>query len=261
MGSLFVKKNLFISLILVQVACFASFLYSFDSIYISTVPEIRIPNTHIVDANDATGAIILRGKQPESDADFSDLAKYGVNEFLIFKNDVKGEVEIEKAKLRQIGIKDKNIHNMKFRWKKIKSFKEACTQTIEAFAILQNASKNGTKLYFHCTMGEDRTGYLAGLYILLSRGLNPKSVFYNEMCKHGYSSGNPHKPDDVVDILDSELTPIYVKMAYKINKGFITPDKLDKSVCEIDPESDTSFNDNPEFEIGDYDCRKWEKDY
>ena len=114
----------------------------------------------------------------------------------------------------------------------------ACEQTLEALAVIQDVlgSKN-RKVFFHCTVGEDRTGYLAGVYRMLFGGSSAKNVFQNEMCARGYEGGNPDKPFNVVNIIRGELTPLFLLMSIQIQNGTLNLSNLknaSKSICDID---------------------------
>ena len=78
----------------------------------------------------------------------------------------------------------------------------------------------------------------------------PITIFNDEMCERGYSAGNPQKPfAAVVKEVDTDLTPLFLKMAFKIKQGELSPTSLDESVCDTDPESDPAFTTtdwNPE---------------
>jgi hypothetical protein len=92
---------------------------------------------------------------------------------LIFKNQnfAPGDVDEE---LRQLtdpqGVarlpKDR-ILNVAFPWKKMDPWPQTCRQVVSALWFIQNAASKGGRVYVHCTVGEDRTGVLAGIYRLL----------------------------------------------------------------------------------------------
>jgi hypothetical protein len=107
----------------------------------------------------------------------------------------------------------------------------------------------------HCTVGEDRTGYLSGLYRLLGDGASGvDTIFHDEMCQRGYSSGNPQKPfAGVATEIDNDLTPLFLKMAFKISRGELTPTSLDESVCDVDPSSDPAFTE-PQWNAESFRC-------
>ena len=87
------------------------------------------------------------------------------------------------------------------------------------------------KIFFHCTVGEDRTGYLAGLWKMLSDNVSRNEAFHNEMCINGYGAGNPIKPDYVVNEIRQDLTPMFTYMAYLIDKNLVSLANLTKRYC------------------------------
>src|SRR5689334_9176825 len=74
----------------------------------STVPEIPIPNTHLLDGSEGQ---IIRGMEPQTDKDAKSLRHYGVSKILIFRNNVGGEstVESELDLLKKNGFKAADI--------------------------------------------------------------------------------------------------------------------------------------------------------
>jgi len=114
--------------------------------------------------------------------------------------------------------------------------------TVRSLKQLKAWQSAGKTAFFHCTVGEDRTGYLAGLYRLLTEQSTPADIFQQEMCERGYSAGNPQKPQiAVVNEVDNDLTPLYAKMAFKIANGELSATSLDENVCTTDPASDPAF--------------------
>ena len=220
----------------------------------STVPAIGIPNTHIVASK---AGKVLRGMAPLSEQDVKQLAQFGINEILIFRNDVPGETGIadELALLEKVKIDPSRIHNIPFKWKELNGFKEPCEQTVKALKVIKNAlAEKGRGLFFHCTVGEDRTGYLAGLYRVLFEKSGGKQAFKNEMCAHGYAEANPKKPAEISKIVHENITPLYLKMLYLVETGAISSDQLDETVCNNDPGLNPEFQKNLSPAPGDYHC-------
>ncbi|MES2526755.1 MAG: dual specificity protein phosphatase family protein [Bdellovibrionota bacterium] len=183
------------------------------------VPGLTIPNSHQVDK----GGNVFRGRQPEKLVD--ELAHIGISDVIIFKNDVKGEVVKEIAELNRLGIKS---HHIPFRWKQYPSMQEACEQIVEAISIIKKVKAVNGKVFLHCTAGEDRTGTVMGLYRMMSEKMSQAQVFRGEMCPRGFSDGNPHKPKAVTSAIEAELTPLFVTLAGKIEKG----ETLSKASCK-----------------------------
>ena len=195
-----------------------------------------IPNAHIVYAND--GAQVIRGKAPANAQQMQELIDLGVSEFIIFKNDVKGEVEKEKQALKELGIAPRSITHIAFPWKDLHDFKTACTMTVKALKTIEAAVAKNKSLYFHCTVGEDRTGYLAGLWGLWAGTYTsvPQSV-KEELCARGYEAGNKDKPyKNVVLKIRETLTPTYLKMVMVLADARNRGQELNPSLCETEPE-------------------------
>ncbi len=184
---------------------------------------LTIPNSFQVDRS----GNVFRGKEPKKQ--ITELAQLGITDVIIFKNDVRGEVVQEIAGLQQLGIK---TYHIPFRWKEYPSMVEACEQTVDALNIIQVVKSKGGKVFFHCTAGEDRTGMLAGLYRMLEERLNTQTIFTTEMCPRGYSDGNPNKPLLVSSAIEKELTPLFLALSAKIERGEWRYGKLiNKATC------------------------------
>jgi len=186
----------------------------------ATYKETGIPNSHLVTKN------IIRGMAPRNEIDIDKLLSLGVSEFLIFKIDTNGEVQKEIDLLLQKGVPKKNISQYDFPWKDITDFRAICEMTMDALKKIENAEKNNHKMYFHCTVGEDRTGYLAGLYRIYSEKKSVDEIFMKELCDKGYEAGNPKKGMNVVAKIRESLTPSFLTMAKLIQKG-----GLSKKLC------------------------------
>ena len=170
----------------------------------SSHAEINIQNFFTVDQNEQ----IFRGKEPGKN--INQLVDIGITDVIIFKNDVRGEVENELVTLESLGI---NGHHIPFHWKDIPSMNEACEQVIEALTIIKKVRAKGGSVFFHCTAGEDRTGLLAGLFTMLDQGVDQNTAFEDEMCAKGYSNGNHKKPKMVTSAIERGLTPLFMAMA------------------------------------------------
>ena len=186
------------------------------------VDGLTIPNSHQVDKE----GNVFRGRQPEKLVD--ELAHIGITDVIIFKNDVKGEVVKEISELNRLGIRS---HHIPFRWKQYPSMVEACEQIVEALTVIRDVKRVNGKTFLHCTAGEDRTGAVMGLYRMLSEKMTMKQVFSQEMCPRGYSNGNSHKPVKVTDAIEAELTPLFVTLAGKVERGELKLNALSKTSC------------------------------
>ena len=204
----------------------------------SDVVGIHIPNTHVA-AQGGLGTV-LRGSAPLKN-EIKQLKDYGVTDILIFKNQTRHEVDQEISWLKAAGYSSGQIHHIPFLWKNIGPFKQTCGQTISALRLLSKAYKTPKKaIFFHCTVGEDRTGFLAGLFRMLAEKWDTEKAFKEELCKNGYEAGNSRKPPDVITEVRAGLTPAYFKMASLISSGVLTLDNLNTSVCASEPMLDTN---------------------
>lgn len=204
----------------------------------SSVEGISLPNAHWVGA----GTKVLRGMEPRTEAQFAELKSAGIKSVVIFKNptgndDVGEEIEAW-------GLPAADVIHVPFKWKELESFKEPCEQTLEALRFIKAKTKARKKVFFHCTVGEDRTGYLAALYRVIFEDVEGRKAFDEDMCERGYSSGNPQKPGFVSGAVDSSLGPLYRSMAYLVSKGALTED-LDASVCAREPSVPADFMKEP----------------
>lgn len=209
---------------------------SLSSPFDSTVPGIGINNTHAVGGN----AKLLRGMAPHSTEDFDQLFAAGVGAVLVFKNQTGTGTDVadEMATFVSRGIPQSRVVNIPFKWKELGSFQEVCGQTVAALKFIKsNASR---KTFFHCTVGEDRTGLLAAVQRLLTEpALDGVAAWDGEMCERGYGAGNPLKPAFVKGQLEDGLKPFYRKMAYLAKTGRLS--SLSDSVCATDPEGAADF--------------------
>ena len=220
-------KTLILSLLLISCRTHAASLSG-------TVKGLSIPNSHVVTQNETQQ--VYRGRAP-TDKQMQELLDLGVRQFVIFKNDVRGEVHQEIADLKRLGVPAQNITAIPFPWKDIRSFKEVCEMTITALQTIEQATAKGESIFFHCTAGEDRTGYLASLWTLWSGAkTSARDSFKQDMCAHGYEAGNPHKPyRDVVVKIRETLTPTYLKMLVVLQQAREHNQELDLSLCGNEP--------------------------
>lgn len=199
----------------------------------SSVPGMTIGNAHVV----LRGAgHVLRGSAPTRKV--SELKRHGITNVVIFKNQTGREVDAELAELRAAGYTASQVKHIPFPWKDLPAFRTVCGYVVDALKILDAAYRTrGAAAFFHCTVGEDRTGMLAGLFRLLEKGGDIKRIFSSEMCKRGYEAGNPNKPAMVVNAIRAGVTPLYLKMARLILAGRLrtASGALSKAACARDP--------------------------
>lgn len=210
----------------------------------STFVGTGIPNSHLISEN------IIRGMAPRNSADIDTLLDLGVTNFLIFKIDTNGDVAKEINLLEEKGISKKNITHLDFPWKDITDFRPVCEMTITALKKMELAEKNQKKLFIHCTVGEDRTGYLSGLYKIMAQNADRDEVFENELCDKGYEAGNPKKGMNVVVKIRESLTPAYLTMAEIIMTAKKNKVALTKKLCDK-----IEFNSMSSAEVKKFKCK------
>lgn len=211
-----------------------------SSPFASTVDGIEIPNTHLV----GTSGKLYRGMAPRSDAEYDQLIAAGIGAVLVFKNQTGNGTDVadEITKLGTLGIASTRAKNIPFAWKDLPNYQDPCTQTVEALKFIKTNLSAGKKTFFHCTVGEDRTGMLAAMHRLLTeRTLDAGAAWDGEMCERGYGAGNPLKPGFVKGKLEDGLKPLYRKLAYLAKKGAL--DSLNTSVCANDPSTEADFEE------------------
>jgi len=200
----------------------------------SGVPGFTIPNVHGL-AGTGPG-LGLRGQAPRRD-EIPQLRTYGITDILIFKKQETKEVDREIGWLLAAGYQRDRIHTIPFPWKDMGAFRDNCALTVRALRLLRDLRADGSRgVYLHCTVGEDRTGYLAGLFRMLVDGWDEEQAFRRELCAHGFGDGNTAKPEWVKKAVLKELSPLYSRMAKLISSGRLKLDSLDEAVCDTEPE-------------------------
>lgn len=234
-------------------------------------------NSHAV-APDATPItqlsdpfILLRSKAPSKKEQLDYLKdEVGVKRILVFKEWTPAQA---RARERMIELYDSatftiptNVTNILFKWKGITDFKESCLQTIDGLKVIKAAEDANERILLHCTHGEDRTGYLSAMYRLLKNPVsfaNFRDIWKNEMCEHGYSSGNGTTGKLIgaapaIDHPVTGLTPLFLKMYSKIEDGTLNWETLNPEVCESEPSVDAfiASHSNENFSYDKMKCEK-----
>ena len=205
--------------------------FALSSPFQSSVEDITIKNTHAV----GTEGKIYRGQAPLGK--IQELDQFGITHILIFKNQTRKEIDQEYAELLEKGAGHIQTKQIDFLWHAYPSYKLACEQMIEGLKYIKFVKESGSgKMYFHCTVGEDRTGALAGLWRMLDSGYSLRKAFYLEMCENGYGHGNKNKPWYVYNEIRKDLTPLFVYMAKKIQTGELSYDNINSDICQEDIE-------------------------
>ena len=185
---------------------------------------------------------IFRGRAPKA-TEMNILVETGITTIVIFKNQLKTEVDDEITSLTAVGISKKKIYHIPFLWKDVRSEQLACEQVIQALGVLAKVERSANdKVLFHCTVGEDRTGLLAGLMTQLLDQEDANQSYINQMCAKGYAGGNPSKPKNVSLTVDKYLTPLYFKISTLIQQGRLSRSHLDKKLCAEISTLDTESN-------------------
>ena len=201
--------------------------------------QYSIKNIQIVSNNEKNEGFIFRGSQPFKESHYEQLKKMNIKNVIIFKLENTYEVFDEKLKLIEYGFEPENIFHIPMKWKNFKNFTEACEQTKLALEILIKSYINKERTYFHCTAGQDRTGYLDGLFqILINQKNSIEEVFQNRLCQFGYSSADSKKPMAISKAIDQELTVYFQQIAQKIQ----ALKEIGQSIEDLNCQSDTQEN-------------------
>lgn len=208
-----------------------------ESPFPSTVDGLTIPNAHELYSESGR---VIRGNAPNHRV--QELIDLGVTDILMFKtpNDVPGtdsnDLALEREAVRAAAEgagREVQMHWIPFPWKDVRDPELACRQIIQGLRLIEEVAADSERsLFFHCTVGEDRTGLLAGLSRMLHQGWSTTRAFQEEMCANGYEAGDPNKPKAVSDVIRRDLTPVFLRMAGLIKAGELTAESLDESVCE-----------------------------
>ena len=214
------------SILLFLVLTWSLQAFALKSPFPSTVSGITINNTHAVDDSGK----VFRGQAPLGKVE--ELRDLGFTDILIFKNQTRNEIDKEYAELIEKDSGHIQTKQIDFLWHAYPSYKMACEQIIEGLKYIKEVKESkDRKIFFHCTVGEDRTGALSGLWRMLTSNYSKKKAFYTEMCENGYGHGNANKPWYVYNEIRNDLTPLYIYMANKIESGELTYDDINSDIC------------------------------
>lgn len=202
-----------------------------ESFFASSVEGLDVPNSHIVG-----DSYIIRGQTPRNRDEYGQLLDIGVSQVIIFKNQTKNEVDAELEILKKLKIKTTHIE---FPWKDITEFAPVCEKALNALKILKENNDREITTFFHCTVGEDRTGVLAALFLqVLGAERDIEKLHREEMCQKGYEVGNPKKHGHVAKTVRENLNPVFLKMSYLLKKANY---KLQNVNCAHDFDRDQVF--------------------
>lgn len=191
-----------------------------------SVERVSLPNTHVVLEKNKNGAPIYRSNSPYLTQHILEIIQLNIDTVVVYKNFYsQDDQDLLYSLYADSGFDADKLVAIPMPWKrdgkKPFNYKKACEMTVEAMDILENSKKPAL---FHCTVGEDRTGMLAGL-LQVKNGMTVQKAFRDEMCGRGYEAGNPKKSSSpsVVESVREALTPLYLKMATVISQnGTIT---------------------------------------
>lgn len=225
----------------------------FNSPIPSSVEGISIPNTHELAKKEGR---VLRGQLPKV-TELKELGDAGVTDVLILRADSDGEAEVaDELKMLKLEPRIQNVVHIPLKWRDIRDYQEPCRQLIQGLRLIRDTLNTPNRtLYVHCTLGEDRTGVLAGLYKLVFEDHHTRGAFKGEMCRKGYAEGDHEKPRWVSSFIHSGLTPIYLSMAKLIQQKKITADNLDENVCRELPFKDMEIRKELARDLPKYTCR------
>ncbi len=200
-------------------------IQTLDSSYL---PLFELGNVHSLRPDHR----ILRGASPVGKTNFLKLE--GITDVLIFREAVSADVKKEKDELAQQGYNENQIHHVSMKWKDLPSIESGCRDVVAGLQIMERVEQDQRKkLYLHCTVGEDRTGLISGLYRMIYQGWSAERSYQNELCSHGFGGANPRKPMQVVEMIDRNLKPLYAHMSLLIEQGLLKMGRLDPQFCAL----------------------------
>ena len=110
--------------------------------------------------------------------------------------------------------------------------------------MIEHAKRQGEKLFLHCTVGEDRTGVIAGLWKYWTIEKSSREIMLKEMCAYGYEGRNPNKPRFNVENIQAWLTPFFLEMYDQLRISKQQGLSLDDIQC---PDTEFEPNINHEY--------------
>jgi len=209
-----------------------------DDDHVSRVPPsaagITVPNAHWI-----AESKILRANRPLTPAHIAELQGHGIHKVLVFKEFSSPESREKLRKLyTEYGYADVDMHWISFPWRDIKTYREPCEQVVEALNYIKAHENEG--VIFHCTVGEDRTGLLAGTLRQVRDGWSRERAFGEEMCPRGYANGNRDKDDFVKYQIHRALSPLFEYLSEAAAQKRLSWNALSSSVCQgIDAKIET----------------------
>ncbi|NCN40444.1 dual specificity protein phosphatase family protein [bacterium] len=231
---MFIKPKTFSLLLLLSLAACSS-SQDLISPFPSTVEGLSIPNSHLLDSTkpsfDQKDKLVIRGMRPRKLEQVKELQSMGVETIINFRaaGSHSEDTEAEKNLLSEAGWDLNGFHHIEFPWRNIKDFTKACEMTVSALKKMRDSEGS---VFVHCTVGEDRTGLLSGIYRMVFQGWNSNRAFSQEMCGHGFAESNPQKPAFVSSAVRESLTPLFFAMASEVEKKNLNSRTLDPAICQ-----------------------------
>jgi hypothetical protein len=105
--------------------------------------------------------------QPTKVSQVEELKKLGINEIIIYKNDVNGDTTKEKKLLEAQGFDPKNIHHFPMRWKEVDHL-DAFDQTMEPTGL----SVNEDSFAVSAAADSHQLSVDIGLALMLTQGVS-----------------------------------------------------------------------------------------
>lgn len=198
-----------------------------ESVIPSTYKALPTPNTHEVTPG------ILRGGSPRHRNDLKSLFEHGVDKILILKKENRSEVQDETRDALTVGFRADQIQHIPLNWVGLKAFRPACLMVKDGLLALQEASRSHKKIFFHCSVGEDRTGVLSALWLKWNNPAETKmDLFKSAMCPYGYAEMNPKKIPSTVKKIHESMTRLYGAMYDRIDALQTEGKALEELPCE-----------------------------
>ena len=169
---------------------------------------ITINNFHYVDDT------LLRGAKPNYEQ-LKELKSNGVKTIVSFCTNYNpvtkktGDIPVEAEWAKKLG--------MNFYWIPFKSTENPSDRDVETFfSVIDNAKRNGEKVFIHCRHGADRTGLFSSLYKLKYQNAELSDVI-RELMAYGHdANGNPNIIPYIIDFEKENSKGFLRKLIEKI---------------------------------------------
>ena len=191
-----------------------------------TAPGFTIPNAHWI-----SDEKILRSNSPLSSEHVAQLKSHHISKVLVFKAFSDPKIKEKLSSLyRANGFQKQDVKWINFPWQNIHDYHRACEQTVEALKYIKENENSGVA--FHCTVGEDRTGLLAGILRQARDGWSKDKAFKEEMCARGYADGSIAKDEYAKIQIHKALTPLFDYLSSAVASKSLQWNALNSNVCD-----------------------------